>query len=351
MIRLLLCCFLLLGSGALVAQRPGYVTVLLYHRFAEPQYASTNVSVQNFRSQLTYLRDEGYQVLSLSDLRRLYAAGGPFPQKSVLITIDDAHRSIYQHGFPVLKEFGYPFVLFPNVKPLSSGAKAHMNWEMIEEMRQFGAEIGNHTYSHPYIGRPRSGQNRQQYATWVRQEIEQAQRELQAHGIDTDVLAYPYGEYNSIVVDEAQKLGFKLMFTQDEGGMDAASAAALLPRVAVVGANLDLPRFIYKLNLAPLHLSELIPEGDFLSHNPPDSLAVRLADPGRYNPGVVNMFVSEWGRVEAVYEAQTGRLVYKPVKEMSRAGNRLIVTARELDSAHYSMFSRLYFLPFEDLAR
>ncbi len=350
-IRLLLYCFLSLAGGAVAAQRPGYVTVLLYHRFAEPQYASTNVSVEVFRKQLTYLRDEEYQVLSLSAFRRLCEAQEPMPQKAVLITIDDAHRSIYEHGFPVLKEFGYPFVLFPNVEPLSSGAKAHMTWEMIEEMRKYGAEVGNHTYSHFYVGRPRAGESRKEYAVWVREDIERAQRELEAHGIDTDVLAYPYGEYNAVVVEQAQKLGFKLMFTQDEGGVDGATPVALLNRVAVVGANLDMPRFIYKLNLAPLHLSETAPGLDFLPRNPPDSLAVRLADPRRYNPGVVNMFVSEWGRVDAAYDAQTGHLVFRPQKEMTRAGNRLIVTARELDGGHYSMFSRFYFLPFAELAR
>ena len=350
MVALSALCLMLLGSAALDAERPGYVTVLLYHRFEEPQYASTNTSVELFRRQLTYLRDEAYRVLSLSEFRRLYEAGGPFPQKTVLITIDDAHRSIYEHGFPVLREFGYAFALFPNVEALSSGATAHMTWEMIAELQGAGAEIGNHSYDHPHLGRPRSGQSREEYAAWVRQDLEKARTELLRRGIDTDVLAYPYGEYNSIVIAEAEKLGFKLMFAQDEGGVDATVPSTSLPRVAVVGANLDMGSFIFKLNLAPLRVDEVWPAPGYLAENPPDSLVVRLAEPERYPSGVVNMFVSEWGRVEAQYDVASGRIAFRPEEKLSRLHNRLIVTAREREGGHYSMFSRLYFLPFEELA-
>ena len=62
------------------------------------------------------------------------------------------------------------------------------------------------------------------------------------------------------------------------------------------------------------------------------------------------MFVSEWYRVEAVYDAKIGVLFYLADSAFIRSLNRLIVTAKERDRRHYSMFSRLYFRPFFELA-
>jgi len=342
--------FCLLLATAVCAERPGYVTVLLYHRFDEPQYPTTNTQVKVFREQLNYLSSEGYQVLSAEEFRNLLEAGEPFPHKAVLITIDDSYRSIYDNAFPVLQEFGYPFVMFTNVSPLYSDLPGFMTWEMVEEMHRAGATIGSHTYYHPRIGRPEKGQNKEAYAAWVRKDLQRAQKALRDHGLGSDLLAFPYGEYNQVVIAVAKELGYKQLFTQDEGGVDEQTDLLLIPRVAIVGANMSMERFIFKLNLAPLHVVDATPDGGFLKENPPAEFALRLKDPERYRPGGVNAFISEWDRVEAEYEGKTGRLVFRPETPLSRPFNRLIVTARERESGHFSMFSRLYFRPFDELA-
>ena len=347
----ILCGLVFLGLAApALAVRPGYVTVLLYHRFDEPQYPSTNISAEAFRAQLDYLRDQRYKVLSAGEFRRLVEGEEAFPEKAVLITIDDPYRSAYEKAYPLLQEFGYPFVLFPNISPLDSDSEAYMNWEMVEEMRRGGASIGSHSYYHPYLGRPRKGQDRPAYAAWVRQDLQRAHQALQEHGIETDLLAFPFGEYNPVVLEEAGKLGYRLMFTQDEGGMDAATPLRMIPRVAIVGANLDMERFVFKLNLSPLHVAEAVPDQGFLAADPPDSFAVYLLEPERYRPGIINMFVSEWGQVEAVYDRESGCLSFRPDRPLTRPVNRLIVTAREREGPHFSMFSRLYFRPFESFS-
>lgn len=329
------------------AQRPGYVTVLLYHRFDEAQYPTTNIDLSEFRQQLEYLQRENYEVLSMAAFRRLLDGARPFPSKAVLITIDDPYRSTYEKAYPLLREFGFPFVLFANASPLYSDSEAYMTWEMLREMHRNGVAIGNHTYYHPHIGQPQKGQDRAAYAAWVRRDLQRAQEALASYGIETDLLAFPFGEYNSVVIEEAEKLGLGLMFTQDEGAVDATTPRALIPRVAIVGADLDMERFIFKLNLAPLHVAEVEPGQGFLGQNPPASFALRILEKERYRPGIINMFISEWSRVEASYEGSSGRLFFLPEKPLTRPTNRLIITARERDSEHFSIFSRLYSLPFE----
>ena len=96
-------------------------------------------------------------MLSMTAFRRLLDGEIPFLAKAVLITIDDPYRSTYEKAYPLLREFGFPFVLFANASPLFSDSDAYMTWEMVQEMQRGGATIGNHTYYHPYIGQPQKG--------------------------------------------------------------------------------------------------------------------------------------------------------------------------------------------------
>jgi peptidoglycan/xylan/chitin deacetylase (PgdA/CDA1 family) len=329
----------------------GYISVLLYHRFDEPQYPSTNIQVEQFRQQLALLRDGGYRVISAAEFCSLIDTATVFPERTVLITIDDSHRSVFTGAYPVLREAGLPFAVFANVSALYSDSAAHMNWEMLEEMAANGAEVGNHSYYHPHIGRPRAGQDSTGYAQWVQRDLRRARDALRDHGLGSQMLAFPYGEYNQVVVEAARDLGYRYLFTQDEGAVDQQTSPGSIARVPIVGANMDLERFAYKLSLSPLHVDGVEPRGGFLAQNPPGAFALRLREPERYRPGVVNMFISEWGRVPAVYRPEDGWISFSPDSALTRPCNRVIVTARERGSGAYSMFSRLHVLPLAQLLR
>ena len=113
---------------------------------------------------------------------------------------------------------------------------------------------------------------------------------------------------------------------------------------------MSLERFAFKLNLAPLHVADVQPKAISLNVSSPEKLSLRLLDPPRYRPGIINMFLSEWDRVDPVYDAKTGVLSFHPDLPLTRPMNRLIVTAKEREGGHFSMFSRLYFRPYPELA-
>ena len=113
---------------------------------------------------------------------------------------------------------------------------------------------------------------------------------------------------------------------------------------------MSLERFTFKLNLASLHVADVQPEAISLYVSSPEKLSLRLLDMTRYRPGIINMFLSEWDRVDAVYDAKTGVLSYRPERPSIRPMNRLIVTAKEREGGHVTMFSRLYFRPHPELA-
>ena len=62
-------------------------------------------SAARFREHLTALRDAGYNPIGLSDVRAFYKEGRKLPEKAVLVTFENTHKSTFFEGAPVLGEF------------------------------------------------------------------------------------------------------------------------------------------------------------------------------------------------------------------------------------------------------
>ena len=82
---------------------PGRATLLNYHRFPAS-------SASSFRRQCEYLKANCH-VIGMSDLiARLN--DGTSPPHPVVITVDDGHRDFYTCAYPILREFGFPAVMY-----------------------------------------------------------------------------------------------------------------------------------------------------------------------------------------------------------------------------------------------
>jgi hypothetical protein len=65
-----------------------------------------------FERHLRHFRDEGIRVVTLDEVADLVAAGAPLPARAVVLTIDDADRSVHRHAFPLLRKYGARAHLF-----------------------------------------------------------------------------------------------------------------------------------------------------------------------------------------------------------------------------------------------
>ena len=99
--------------------------------------------------QLLYLKNNGYQALSLTEAIEKLKHKTSEEEKFVVLTIDDAYQSFYQNALPLLKRYEMPATLFVNTETV--GAPDFMSWEEIKEARASGIEFGNHSHSHAYF--------------------------------------------------------------------------------------------------------------------------------------------------------------------------------------------------------
>lgn len=313
--------------------------VLLYHRVGDSRYPSTNVSLEAFRAQMAWLRSEGYSVVptELLEPGRRQA----LPAKSVVIQFDDGYRSVYENAYPVLRELGYPFTVFLPTEAIDRDYGDYVTWAMVADMAAHGVTFGAHGVRHLRLGLPASGEDDAAYRRRIQKELVGSARTLAARGYPPRWVAYPYGEYNREVLEEAVKAGYVLGFSQDPGAIGPDSDPYRLPRFAVVGSLADMATFRERLTYEPLALKDLLPEPGILGSSAPEAFGAVVLEPGRYRPGIVNLFVSELGRLDATFDPRTGRVEAHHAGSLHRRLNRVLISLRDRDTGRYALGSWL----------
>ena len=76
------------------------------------------------------------------------------PDKTVVLTFDDAPVSQYNFVAPLLKKFGFGATFFVCEFPPNFGdTTKYMNWRQMKELDKIGFEIANHTRTHPAVSK------------------------------------------------------------------------------------------------------------------------------------------------------------------------------------------------------
>jgi len=79
---------------------------LMYHRFDEEKYPSTNIQMSVFKEQIKIIRDLNYSFYNPDQLEKNFDMEKK--EKKILITIDDGFSSFYEVAWPYLKEQNIP---------------------------------------------------------------------------------------------------------------------------------------------------------------------------------------------------------------------------------------------------
>ncbi len=251
-LRLLSAVLLFLPAVRAAAAAPAELTVLSYHEIADQADAlapAYSVTPTNFLRQMDWLRNHGYRFVSLDDVLASREGRRPLPEKAVLVTFDDAYRSIHLHAWPVLRMFRIPAVV--NVVGSWLEAKdtidfdgkarprgAVIDWKALREMVDSGlVEVGSHSWDlhrgipgNPQGNQQPAGTTRRWLADEKRYESEAAYRRRVQSDLERNsdlirrrvgraprVIAWPYGRYNAVTRDVAVALGMRVGLTLEDG--------------------------------------------------------------------------------------------------------------------------------------
>jgi peptidoglycan/xylan/chitin deacetylase (PgdA/CDA1 family) len=193
-----------------------------------------STSPSTFKKQMEFLWQSGYRTISLSEIADSIFNKASFPEKSLAITFDDGYKNNYTEAFPVLKRFGFNATIFLvfdycgklNDWPGHSSAierRPLLSWSEIHEMHKYGIEFGAHTLTHPDL---------------TQIPLQQAEREIilcknrlqDRLGMEVNTFAYPYGRYNSGIL-EIIRGAFRVACSTKLGNAELQCDPFLLKRI------------------------------------------------------------------------------------------------------------------------
>src|SRR5215510_4288331 len=121
------------------------VPVLVYHNIGAQRKGRLLIAASTFEEQMRYLKAEGYRAIRLEDLLDHLSQKRQLPKKSVMITFDDGHKGFVQYAQPVLKEMGFPAVLFIQSDQIAQRPNASsLSWPELRELLKEHVEVQAH---------------------------------------------------------------------------------------------------------------------------------------------------------------------------------------------------------------
>jgi peptidoglycan/xylan/chitin deacetylase (PgdA/CDA1 family) len=243
----------------------GSAVVVMYHRFNESKFPSTNIRLEQFEAHLKELTNGKYTVMALPKIVEALKAGRTLPPRTVAITIDDAFTSVYREAWPRLRAAKLPFTLFVATNQVSNSAAEYMSWDHVRELANAGVTIGNHSVKHAHLA--------DQGHARIRAELDKSNATfVQELGIKPTLHAYPYGEASTLVIEEVRKTGFAAAFGQHSGALHSKANKFYLPRFAMNENFGSIQRFRMAVNALPLYATDISPADPTLGKdaaNPP----------------------------------------------------------------------------------
>ena len=238
---------------------------LMYHRFDENKYPSTNIRMSIFKQQIEIIRNSKYNFYDPKDLKKNFHVVKI--NKKILITIDDAFSSFYEVAWPYLKKEKIPFILFVSTETI--GKSGYMTWSQIKELeKEKIAYIGNHSHTHGYL----VDLKKKNFINDINTANKIFIKNL---GYNPIFFSYPFGEYSQFIKEHIAK-NFKFSFGQHSGVIDVNKDPYELPRFPINEKYGDLKRFKFLINLQPLQYKALYPEEKYLTKNNPPKFSVEF---------------------------------------------------------------------------
>lgn len=197
-----------------------------------------SVTPEVFTKQMDYLREHGFNTISLDELYFALQGQRNLPKRPIIITFDDGYADLYTAAYPILKAHDFKAISF--VITGLVGAPNYLNWEQIAQMSsQDVVSFQSHTITHPALTRLNDAS--------ISQELRESKNVLQRYtGQMVNWLAYPFGSVNQKVANLVSQTGYFGALGTNNGTIHNTNRMFALPRVRINGGD-SLATFASKL--------------------------------------------------------------------------------------------------------
>ncbi len=223
-------------SSTVFSANTTQIPILCYHNLNPTVPGSMSLTPQKFESQIQWLKDNGFQVISLKEaVQYLEGKRDSIPAKPVVITADDGWESVYVYMYPIIKKYQIPVTLFIYPGTISDGKHA-MTWQQLTELQNTGLfDIQSHTYWHPNFKQMRKKLSPDAYDKFTDNELVKSKKVLEEKmNKKIDYLAWPFGIYDKFLEAKAADAGYEMAFTIDARKANKSDRAMAEPRYMII---------------------------------------------------------------------------------------------------------------------
>jgi peptidoglycan/xylan/chitin deacetylase (PgdA/CDA1 family) len=186
----------------------GPVPILEYHVLgaapADAPYPELYVTRPDFRNQMNWLDEHGYEAVTLEAVEDAWYHGGTLPSKPVVISFDDGYRPQFTFALPELRRHGWPGVL--NLK--AEGSDLYTS--NVEAMIEAGWELAAHTIHHLDLTTLSAEQ--------LKEEVAGSRETLhREYGVPVQNFCYPAGKFDETVIEAVEEAGYTGATTEIPG--------------------------------------------------------------------------------------------------------------------------------------
>lgn len=208
------------ATAAAHARTNQRMPILMYHDVAPTSESGLQpwryrLTPNAFACQLEYMRNAGFRCATLAEWTAAMHYRRRLPERSVILTFDDAYRSFVKYALPLLQQYGFSAIIFvpcayvggENVWDLGVTQQVPLlNWDEIRALAAQGIEFGAHSMTHP----PMTGLSTADVLREAGESREMLQREL---GKPVTAFAYPYGDNDAVVQQLVARCGYSIALT------------------------------------------------------------------------------------------------------------------------------------------
>ena len=217
----------------------------------DPDQRVVAVRTERLIEQLSWLRENGYQAVSVDQVLAARAGGPQLPPKAVMLSFDDGYSSFYTRVMPILRAYQWPAVLAPvgswvdtplnqpvDFAGVPRNRGEFLTWQQVREVAQSGlVEIAAHTdASHKgvlanpqgnqepaaatrrYDPVTRSYESEAQFRARMRADVAAISNKIRAvTGKAPRVWVWPYGAADGTALTVVGEQGYQMALTLEDG--------------------------------------------------------------------------------------------------------------------------------------
>lgn len=211
------------------------IPAIMYHLVINDKSQSGEyvITPEEFEKDVTYLINNGYTPVFVSDISGYLKGECVLPKKPVLITFDDGYYNNYLNAYKIAQKYNIKIniaLIGKYTEMYSSNGEtnelySHLTYDHIREMSESGlVEFGNHTYDMHKITALRRGvqkaglESDEEYKRVLWEDFSRVHNDIKNNcGIDLKYFAYPYGFLSDMAESVLRDMGYTVFLTCDKG--------------------------------------------------------------------------------------------------------------------------------------